>query len=81
MKRKMATSCVNALKILSRTGTTILHQQLTAGHMIKKWSKVFKSHSLEDYKLSAEYLVDFIANSKGNKVVMSEYKNTYTSLQ
>lgn len=61
----MATS-VNIVKLFSRKAGSV--SQPTVGQIIRKWREIFKNHELEDYKLSAEYLVDYICNSKRKKV-------------
>ncbi|XP_003384955.1 PREDICTED: hemK methyltransferase family member 1-like [Amphimedon queenslandica] len=63
----MATTSVNIVKLFSRKAGSV-SQRPTAGQLIRKWSEIFKSHDIEDYKLSAEYLVDYIiCNSKRKK--------------
>lgn len=37
-----------------------LQRQPTAAQMVSKWKKKFKNVGIEDYKLSAEYLVGFV---------------------
>ena len=69
----MATN-VNIVKFFSRTAGSL--SQPTVGQIIRKWSKIFKNHGLEDYKLSAEYLVDYICNSKRKKVDLDMIMNT-----